>query len=170
MRRLLGVFKLNRSTFAGIDDDRTATATSLLVAIISGAIGSLPPLLAGEISIWTWGISAFTFMTVFVVAAAFLILISGRIFGGTARFGGLFRTVGFAMAPQAIGAVSILGIVGFAWTLAAVVVATRESHRISTTQAVGSIIGPALVLLVVGVLAATVFSFVLFGSTASLTG
>ncbi len=170
MQRLIGVFRLDGQTYANIDVDRASTVTALLVAISAGAIGSLPPLIAGEISIWTWGISAFTFMTVFVGAAAFLLLVSGRIFGGTATFGGLFRVVGYAMAPQALGVVPALGIIGFGWTVAATVVATRESHRLSTGQAIGTVIGPAIVLLVAAVLAATVFSFVVFGSTASFSG
>jgi hypothetical protein len=170
MQRLIGVLRLDRATFAEIDDDRGANVSALLVAITAGAIGSLPPLLAGEVSVWTWGVSAFSFMTIFVVVGSSLLLVSGRIFGGTATYGGVFRTIGFAMAPQALGAVPVLGLVGFLWTIATSVVATKESHGLSTGQAIGTLIGPALVLLVLAVAAATVFSFLVFGSMTSLTG
>ena len=74
-------------------------------------------------------------------------------FGGTADIGEMLRVVGFAYAPMVLGLTPCVGwIIGLLWTLAALVVSTRQGLDVDTGKAVIiAVIGFVLILnLIVG--------------------
>ena len=82
-----------------------------------------------------------------IIGAGVLLLI-GKLFGGQATYSGMLRGLGYASAPTAVGIIPFLGpIVAWAWGVVATVVAVREIHKISTGQAVVTVLIPTIVLL-----------------------
>ena len=70
-----------------------------------------------------------------------LYLVTGSQFGGQGNFIGMFRGIGYAAAPVAVGVIPFIGaFVGGVWAMAATVVAVREIHKISTGKAVATVL------------------------------
>ncbi len=140
VQRMLGAATLNLDTYEEVEADETATvqaaAVVAMVAVTSavGAVGdgSMSVIMAPIAQIIGWLIwSGVTF------------LIGAKIFGGTATWGELLRTLGFAQSPGLLYILAILpfvgGLVRFVvgiWMLWAGVVGVRQALDFSTGKAV----------------------------------
>lgn len=140
VQRMMGAAMLNVATYEEVEADRTATAqaaTVVAIVAVASAIGS-----------WNAGIGA----VIGGLVAAFIgwlvwsgvtYFVGTRFFGGTADWGELLRTIGFAQSPgvlYVLGIIPILGgLVRFAvmlWILVAGVIAIRQALDFSTGKAV----------------------------------
>jgi hypothetical protein len=137
---MLGAATLNLDTYEEVEADETATmqaaAVVAMVAVTSaiGAVGdgSTSMIMAPIAQIIGWLIwSGVTF------------LIGAKIFGGTATWGELLRTLGFAQSPGILYLFAILpfvgGLVRFVvgiWMLWAGIVGVRQALDFSTGKAV----------------------------------
>jgi len=146
--RAIGAALLNVDVYEEVEADRTATGQAAMVVgavaiamAIGGAKGGTGSMISGVISaLLGW-----------LVWAAVTNFVGTRIFGGTADWGELLRTLGFAQAPNVLW---VLGVVGLAtplkyilgiWTLLTGIVAIRQALDFGT--------GKALLTALVGVLA-----------------
>ena len=138
--RMMGAAMLDVATYEEVEADVTATgqaATVVALAAVASAIGAIGSNGAGIITmligtllgwaIWSW-------ITYFI---------GTRLFGGTATWGELARTIGFAQTPRILLVLAIVpvlgGLVGFAvaiWLLIAGIVAIRQALDVSTGKAV----------------------------------
>lgn len=138
--RMMGAATLDVATYEEVEADTTATgqaATVVVLAAIASAIGAMGhggigiiSMLIGTLlgwAVWSW-------ITYFV---------GTRLFGGTATWGELARTIGFAQTPRillVLGIVPVIGrLVGFAvaiWVLVAGVIAIRQALDFTTGKAV----------------------------------
>lgn len=157
VERMIGAATLNIQTYEEVEADETATgqaaAVVAMVAVASG-IGAV-----GE------GLSSILFAPVaalvgWLIWAAVTYLIGAKVFGGTATWGELLRTLGFAQSPGILYLVAVVPFLGFFvrlilpfWMLAAGVIAIRQALDFSTGKAVlTAILGwlaiwiPALIL------------------------
>lgn len=173
VNRAIGAAMLNVDTYEEVEADRTATSQAAMVVLavaVASAIGNYgegsPGMLAGVLGAFTgW-----------LIWAGVTNLVGTRLLGGTADWGELLRTLGFAQAP---GVLAILGVVplfgGFIglvvsiWVLVAGVIAIRQALDVSTGKAVIT----ALLSMVVVFVAAVGIGLVLgtaVGATRFLTG
>jgi hypothetical protein len=140
VERAIGAARLDIPTYEEVEADRDATgqaAVVVAVAAICSAIGSI-----GE---GTTGMVAGLIMAIlgWLVWSGITYLIGTMFFGGTADWGELLRTIGFAQAPGVFYVLGIIpalgGLVKFAvaiWVLVAGIVAIRQALDVSTGKAV----------------------------------
>lgn len=134
--RMIGAATLDVATYEEVEHDTTATSQAALVVAIAavaqaitspaGVIGGLVGALLG----WL----AFAGLTYFI---------GTRLFRGTATWGELLRTLGFAYVVAIFSILAVIPILGvlvalvvFVWGVAAAVVAIRQALDVSTGQAV----------------------------------
>lgn len=168
--RIIGVFRLNVSTFEEIEHDQAATGQAffvvLLVAIIAG-IGSGFGAGIGDGSFFGAFlgtlISAIVGWLLWAVVSWF---VGTRFFGGQADVGEMLRVIGFAQAPQVLGIIPCIGVlVGWIWSLIAGFIAIRQGLDLDNTRAFLTIvIGFIFVIVVYAVIG------LLFGGVSAILG
>jgi hypothetical protein len=138
--RMKGAALLDVATYEEVEHDERATgqaAVVVLIVAICTAIGAVwrggPGIIAGPIAaVVGW-----------LLWAAVTYVIGDKLLGGTASWGELLRTIGFAQSPgvlMILGIIPLLGglvrfVVGI-WLLIAGVVAIRQALDFSTGKAV----------------------------------
>ncbi|MGD8360487.1 MAG: YIP1 family protein [Gemmatimonadota bacterium] len=138
--RMIGAATLNIQTYEEVEADSTATgqaaAVVAMVAVASG-VGAI-----GE------GLSSVIFAPVgallgWLIWAGVTYLIGAKIFGGTATWGELLRTLGFAQSPGVLYLLAVLPLVGGLvrlvlpfWMLVAGVIAIRQALDFGTGKAI----------------------------------
>lgn len=140
VQRMLGAATLNIDTFEEVEADETATmqaAAVVAMVAVASAIGSVGDgntsiMLAPIVQIIGW-----------LIWAGVTYLIGDKILGGTATWGELLRTLGFAQSPGLLyflAVVPLLGgfirlVVGI-WMLVAGIIAIRQALDFSTGKAI----------------------------------
>lgn len=138
--RMMGAAMLDSGTYEEVEHDSSATGQAALVVgivAICAAIGS-----AGE-----GGVGAITALIAallgWLVWSGVTYVIGDKILGGTATWGELLRTLGFAQSPGVfyiVGIVPILGglvsLVVWFWILVAGIIAIRQALDFSTGKAI----------------------------------
>jgi hypothetical protein len=170
---------LDPTLYEEVEADETATTQALTVVILAsicsgigtaihealtghGAVGIGIGLFGGLfMALIGWGV--WSFITYFV---------GSNIFGGTATYGELLRTIGFSDAPGVLHIFSFLPYVGWLissaawlWGLVAMVIAVRQALDFSTGKAVITCIvgwiAAIILLVIIGIVLA--IPFILFG-------
>ena len=157
--RMKGAALLNNDTYEEVEADQTATGQAAgvvaLVAVaqaIGGAGEGGSGILAGAISaLLGW-----------LLWAGITYLIGAKLLGGTATWGELLRTLGFAQTPgvlYVLGFIPVLGaIIRFAvaiWVLIAGVIAIRQALDVGTGKAIlTAVLGWLVIVLPLAILAA----------------
>lgn len=123
--RILRVIKLDKSVYAEVEADQTATSQAAIVvaivAVLSAIAGGVTTLIAGEGSSF---IGAFLGALIgafvsWVVWAAVTYFVGTRLFHGEATLGEMLRVIGFAQAPLILNVFSFIPCVGSIISLAA---------------------------------------------------
>jgi len=140
--RMLGAARLDAATYEEVEADETATrqaAVVVAIAAVAQAIGGadegagtmIGGLIAGVIGWLAW--SGITY------------LVGDKLFGGTASWGELLRTLGFAQTPgvfYVLGVIPLLGTLVRAgvsiWILLAGIVAIRQALDFGTGRAIAT--------------------------------
>lgn len=150
-QRVIGAAKLDINTYEEVEADEGATMQAAGVVLLAalaqavGASGSGNAIGAAIGGLVGWAIWAgLTYM------------IGAYVFKGTATWGELLRTLGFAQSPRfllVLGFIPVigwlLGAVVFIWVLIAGIIAIRQALDISTAQAIGvALIGWAVMFAV----------------------
>jgi len=139
--RLFGTLKLDPDAFAEIENDPSSLGQAAIVVTVAAAAAGLGNAFAdnGE------GVALAIIGNLFAwaVSTAMIWLIGVAWLQHESDYPELLRTVGFATAPQSlyIFATTEIGMlalaVGWAWSLAAYVIAVREALDVSTGRAIG---------------------------------
>ncbi len=170
--RMMRAARLNVDLFEEVEADTRATTQALTVVVIvsiasgiagalagmnqsaSGAVGGLISGVIGALIGWA-------------VWSYVIYLVGTRLFGGTATWGEVLRTLGFAESPGVLLILSfipILGaVVGFVvgiWMLVASFIATRQALDISNGKTIATIIVGVLALIVVVAIISAIFGAV----------
>ncbi len=141
-QRMIRAASLDVSLYEEVEHDTSATMQALqvviLISVLEGigeGVGTrrLGGLLLGILSsLGGWAL--WSFITYWI---------GTRMFAGTATYGELLRTIGFAYSPRALLLFSFLPFLGgllvivvFVWTLISGVVAVRQALDVSTDKAV----------------------------------
>src|SRR3954447_26333689 len=159
--RMRGAAMLDVATYEEVEHDNDATGQAAVVVVIVAictAIGAVwrggPSIIAGPISaVLAW-----------LLWSAITYVIGDKLLGGTATWGELLRTLGFAQAPGVLlifGIIPILGglmrMVVSLWMLFTGVIAIRQALDFST--------GKAIATALLGWVALVVLTFVFGGSS-----
>ena len=154
--------KLEPGVYEELERDTGATWEALLVVVIVSVAAGIGGLLAGEIS-GSAGVAITDFAVGVVLAAMawaewslITYFIGTTLFKGTADYGELLRTIGFAYTPnilQIFAFIPILGgllvLIGAIWALIAGVVAVRQALDFSTTKAILTVIIGWIIMLII---------------------
>jgi hypothetical protein len=178
--RMIRAARLDATLYEEVENDEAATTQALIVvslsSICSGVGTAINQAVLGEgfrgIGIGLLG-GIFTALLVWFAWSLITYFIGTYVFGGSASFGELLRTIGFSDSPGVLLIFSFIpilgGLISFAvwiWGLIAMVVAVRQALDFSTGKAVLTcIVGwiAAIILLVVlGIFLA--IPFVLLGT------
>ena len=171
VNRMIRAARLDTSLYEEVEHDQSATSQAmqvvLIVALASG-IGSalwklltLSPIdavtgLVGGILVAVLGWLAWALVTY---------IIGAKIFGGTATYGEMLRTLGFAQSPNVLliftgilGGIPLLGgllrLALLIWVLLAGLIAIRQALDVGTGKAVlTAIIGWIVMVIIVGIVA-----------------
>ncbi len=167
-QRMLGAATLDIATYEEVEHDTTATTQAAIVVGIVAVCAGIGGVGAGKGGIITGVLSAYIG---WLVWSGVTYLIGAKVFGGTATWGELLRTVGFAQTPGIFYALRIIPLLGaivafvvWIWMLVAGVVAIRQALDFSTGKAVLT----ALLGLICYVIVAAVIGSMLGLGTAAL--
>jgi len=185
VNRMLRAARLEVPLYEQVEADLTATNQALLVVVLVAVASGLGAAIGASIA----GTSAggligrlvsglLTALIGWAVWSYVVYFVGTRFFGGTATYGELLRTLGFAESPSVLLIFSfipvlggILSLVVGIWTLVSSFIATRQALDIDNTKTFFTIlIGAAALLIVFTIVTAilgTVFAVgTLFGAAA----
>lgn len=138
--RMKGAALLDVATYEEVEHDPEATAQAAGVVLIVAAASALGSWQLGPVAI-AWG--AVSALLSWGLWAAVTYIVGDKLFGGTATWGELLRTLGFAQAPGVLAVLVIVPLLGwlfaaimFVWLLATAIVAIRQALDFSTGKAV----------------------------------
>ncbi len=160
LNRMMRAAMLDKGLYEEVENDpsldQEAMTVVALIAIVAGLLGFIFDVLLGK------GIgSAFItliFGVIWTVVGYFIYaylayFIGVNLFNGTADFGELRRTLGYAYTPMILSVIPCLGsIIGGIWAFVAGIIAVREALDVDTTQAVLTVLISIVVMMVVGML------------------
>ncbi len=138
--RMIGAARFDIPTYEEVEANTTLTNQAALVVVLAAiarGIGSVDAGTAGIIGAMIGGLLGWA------VWAGVTYLIGDKILGGTATWGELLRTLGFAQAPGVLMVLGVLGpisgiveaVVGI-WLLATGIVAIRQALDFGTGKAI----------------------------------
>jgi hypothetical protein len=138
--RMKGAAMLDVATYEEVEHDNQATGQAAVVVIIVAICSAIGAVWRGGPSIIIAPISA---VLGWLLWSAITYLIGDKLLGGTATWGELLRTIGFANAPgvfMIFGIIPLLGgivrLVVSLWMLIAGIIAIRQALDFSTGKAV----------------------------------
>lgn len=138
--RMIGAAMLNVDVYEEVEADTTATQSAALVVVIVAIASAIGGVRAGMIGMLAGLLSA---LLAWLIFSGITYLIGDKLLGGTATWGELLRTIGFAQSPGVLGVFGILPFLGplirfvvAIWILIAVVIAIRQACDFGTGQAV----------------------------------
>ncbi|MGH7483782.1 MAG: YIP1 family protein [Longimicrobiales bacterium] len=142
LERMKAAAVLDTSVYEEVEADTSATGQAALVVGIVAVCAAIGGASAGGRGIIAGLIAAFLG---WLLWSGVTYLIGDKILGGTATWGELLRTIGFAQSP---GVLYLLGIVPFLgwlirlvvgiWILVAGIIAIRQALDFSTGRAIGT--------------------------------
>ena len=154
--RMRGAAMLDVATYEEVEHDEQATgqaAVVVLIVAICTAIGAISRGGAGIL------VAPITAIVGWLVWAGVTYLIGDKMLGGTATWGELLRTLGFAQAPGVLMIFGIIPLLGglvraivAVWLLVAGVIAIRQALDFSTGKAVVTGLLGWVALVVLGML------------------
>ena len=161
--RIIGVFKLDKTVFADVEHDESATSQAAIVVAIVAAlsvVGSVLQMLftlvrGGEMQL---GATVLTVVVTFVVTflnwgiwAAVTYFVGTKVFKGEATMGEMLRVIGFAYAPRMLSVIPCIGgVIGAIWSLIASYFAIKEGLDLDDTGTIVTILVGWLVTVVIG--------------------
>jgi hypothetical protein len=167
--RMIRAARLDVALYNEVEADLSATSQALTVVIISsvaaGIGGAIAGAIAGRPSAIIGGLigGIVAALLGWLVWSYVMYFVGTRMFGGTATYGELLRTTGFATSPGVLRILSFIPVVGglislvvAIWMIVTGFVAVREALDISTGSTIATIIvgiiAEFIVILVVGLI------------------
>jgi hypothetical protein len=185
VNRMMRAARLEVPLYEEVEADLTATNQALLVVVMVAIASGLGAAIGAGLGGATAGVlvgrlisGLLSALIGWAVWSYVVYFVGTRFFGGTATYGELLRTLGFAESPSVLLIFSfipvlggILSLVVGIWTIVSSFIATRQALDIDNTKTFFTIlIGAVALLIVFGIITAifaTVFAVgTLFGAAA----
>jgi len=174
--RMIGAAKLDVPTYEEVEHNESLTAQAAMVVAIAAVARAIGGLDGGGAQILS---GLMTALSMWIVWAGITYLIGDRLLGGTATWGELLRTLGFAQAPGVLAIIGVIGplsgvteIVLSIWLLVTGIVAIRQALDFSTGKAILTAVLGWLAAMTVAVLIALTIGGMaaIFGGIMSMFG
>ena len=140
--RMKGAALLDVATYEEVEADTTATGQAAVVVVLAAIAAGIGMMRGGSGGIIVAVLSS---LIGWVLWAGITYLIGDKVLGGTATWGELLRTLGFAQAPGVLMVLGIIpglrGIVALVvgvWLLVTGIIAIRQALDFSTGKAVAT--------------------------------
>ena len=167
--RMRGAAMLDVATYEEVEADRSATGQAFVVVVIVAICAGIGRIGDGSTGVIAGVIGA---IIAWLVWSGVTMIVGTKLFGGTADWGELLRTIGFAQTPGILAILGIIPLLGWIaviaasiWQLIAGVIAIRQALDFSTGKAVATaIISWIAVMIIMAVI------FVPLGIGAGLMG
>lgn len=137
VQRMIGAATLDVPTYEEVEHDTTATTQAGIVIVLAAVAQGVASPYQGVV----YGIVSS--LIGWFAMAGLTYFIGTRLFNGTATWGELLRTLGFAAAPGILHLLGIIPLFGwmislavFFWVLACLVVAIRQALDVTTGKAI----------------------------------
>lgn len=189
LQRILGVFKLDKATFAEIEADQSATTQAAIVVVLVALIAGIGAAIAavmvnrtmpgvieglGESGIEGLDLSMIPQMSPvgaflnavigallsWLVWSALTYFIGTKLFGGTADMGEMLRVIGFAQAPRLLSGLSFIPCLGGILSLVGWVWALAASF-VAIREGLDLDSGKTLVTIILAFIGAFLVSFLI---------
>ena len=149
--RMVGAAMLNPATYEEVEHDSSATGQAALVVMFAAIAGAVGASGHGDKAVVVAVLSAIGWWLVWAMVTY---AVGTGLFKGTATWGELLRTIGFAQTPALLNVLGFIpflgGLIKFfvgIWVLLAVVLAIRQALDLDTGKAVATaLIGLAVVI------------------------
>lgn len=166
--QMIRASRLDVSLYEEVEHDKSQTTNALTVVAITAAAAAIGSAISAAMATPgagnpVLGIIGAILMAIlgWAVWTGCVYFVGTRLFGGTATWGEVLRTVGFADSPNVLMILSFIPILGglialvvWIWTIVTTVVAVRQSLDISTGKAVvASIIGAIAAAILIAIIA-----------------
>jgi len=163
--RMVRAARLETSLYEEVEADPAATGQAMLavaIASVCAGIGSgldgILRGLSGEATVFSLIFGVATALFSWLVWSFVTYIVGTRVFGGTATYGELLRTIGFSDSPGAIRILTFVPLVGgvvsaiaFLWVLIAMVTAVRQALDFTTGKAILTCIVGLILLAVIAI-------------------
>jgi hypothetical protein len=140
--RMMGAAMLDVATYEEVEHDSTATGQAAIVVVITAVAAAIGALWRGGPGVVSAVVGA---IVGWLVWAGITYVIGDKLLGGTATWGELLRTLGFAQAPGVLLAIGIVPILGgivitvvSVWLLVTGVIAIRQALDFGTGKAIAT--------------------------------
>ncbi len=165
MNRVVRAVKLDPTLYREVSGDGSKTTEAMIVVALAALIGGLGPILGpGHFRVGGWILAAILAPTLFLAIGTGVLWLIGKLFSGKAEFMQMFRPLGYAYAPYALGIIPFIGgIIGGIWALVCAVIAVRESEEVSTGAAVAIVLIPAAILFILMLIVGAVIGLTMLG-------
>ncbi len=158
VQRMKGAALLNTATYEEVEADTTATTQAAIVVAIVALCSAIGALDDGGRGVFGAMLGALVW---WLLWAGVTYVIGDKLLGGTATWGELLRTIGFAQSPGVFMLLGIIPVVEWlvvpivwAWLLVAGVIAIRQALDFTTGRAIATaLLGWLAAVIVVGLLA-----------------
>lgn len=138
--RMIGAARLDIPTYEEVEHDESLTAQAALVVVLAAVARAIGGLDGGSTHVLS---GLMTALSMWLVWAGITYLIGDKMLGGTATWGELLRTLGFAQAPGILAVVGVFGplsgvteLVVSIWLLVTGIVAIRQALDFGTGKAI----------------------------------
>lgn len=174
--RMIGAARLDVPTYEEVEHDESLTAQAALVVAIAAVARALGGLDGGSAQVLS---GLMTALSMWLVWAGITYLIGDKLLGGTATWGELLRTLGFAQAPGVLAILGLFGpisgvteIVVSIWLLVTGIIAIRQALDFGTGKAILTAVLGWLSALLVAIFIALAIGGIaaILGGVASLFG
>lgn len=137
--RLIGAARLDADTYEEVEADTSATGQAALIVCLAAVSLAIGRSAAGFVPVTA---AMLRWMIGWLVWSGITWVIGDKLLKGTATWGQLLRTIGFAMAPGLLYALAAIPYLAepvqyfvMTWILVAVIVATRQGLDFGTDRA-----------------------------------
>lgn len=164
-QRMMGAAMLDTSVYEEVEHDADGTGQAALVVVIAAVAAAIGGAAGGIAGIVGALIAA---LVGWALWAGVTYLIGDKLLGGTATWGELLRTLGFAQAPGVLYVLGIIPVLGWVvrfvvgiWILVAGVIAIRQALDFGTGKAILTALLGWLVYVILGVFLGTAGSIIM---------
>ena len=154
--RMRGAALFDVGTYEEVEADTSATGQAAIVVVLAAVAAAIGNAFRGSPGIFSALVAS---LIGWVIWSGVTYLVGTRVFNGTATWGELLRTLGFAQAPGVLMVLAIIPVLGqlvrfgiWLWLLGTGIVAIRQALDVDT--------GKAVMTAVVGWLAMVIVSWV----------
>ncbi len=159
--RMRGAAMLDVATYEEVEHDRGATGQAFVVVVLAAICAGIGGLGHGSSGFISGLIGA---ILGWLSWSAITMFVGTRLFGGTADWGELLRTLGFAQTPGVLAILGIVPLLGglvtfvvWIWLLVAGIIAIRQALDIDTGKAILTAVVGWLAMVVIDIIFGIIF-------------